>query len=198
MDALARHAEGRKVCVVFDEFQDILDVADGEQLFALMRARIQALPRTSFVFLGSARNAMLSIFLSPKSPFYKSATVFDVGAIPDNDFFRFAKGRFAAGGRVRGFRQAAHGHPAARPARPCRTGRRTRPVRRVPEEGRRDDPDDGQALARRAGEGGSDLRPCRRTQVREPVLPRVGAAPPVNADGADGALFLLAPERTSV
>ena len=99
MDALARHAVGRKVCVVFDEFQDILDVADGEQLFALMRARIQTLTRTSFVFLGSARNAMLSIFLSPKSPFYKSATVFDVGAIPDDDFFRFAKGRFAAGGR---------------------------------------------------------------------------------------------------
>ena len=100
MDALARHAEGRKVCIVFDEFQDILDIADGEQLFALMRARIQTLTRTSFVFLGSARNAMLSIFLSPKSPFYKSAAVFDVGAIPDDDFFRFAKGRFAVGGRT--------------------------------------------------------------------------------------------------
>ncbi len=99
MDALANHASGRNVCIVFDEFQDILDVPDGEQLFALMRARIQALPRTCFVFLGSARNAMLSIFLSPKSPFYKSAVVFDVGAIPDDDFFQFAKGRFAVGGR---------------------------------------------------------------------------------------------------
>ena len=99
MDALARHASGRRVCIVFDEFQDILDVADGEQLFALIRARIQALPRTCFVFLGSARNAMLSIFLSPKSPFYKSAVVFDVGAIPDDDFFEFARRRFAVGGR---------------------------------------------------------------------------------------------------
>ena len=99
MDALARHAADRRACVVFDEFQDILDVPDGDQLFALMRARIQALPRTCFVFLGSARNAMLSIFLSPKSPFYKSAVAFDVGTIPDDDFFRFAKGRFSAGGR---------------------------------------------------------------------------------------------------
>ena len=99
MDALAQHAKWRKVCVVFDEFQDILDVKDGEQVFALMRARIQCLSRTCFVFLGSARNSMLSIFLSPKSPFYKSALVFDVGVIPDDDFYRFAKRRFATGRR---------------------------------------------------------------------------------------------------
>ena len=99
MDALAQHVKGRKVCIVFDEFQDILDVRDGEQIFALMRARIQCMPRTCFAFLGSARNSMLSIFLSPKSPFYKSAIVFDVGEIPDDDFYAFSKGRFAIGRR---------------------------------------------------------------------------------------------------
>jgi len=99
MDAIAQHAKERKVCIVFDEFQDILDVRDGEQIFALMRARIQCLSRTCFAFLGSARNSMLSIFLSPKSPFYKSAIVFDVGEIPDDDFYAFAKGRFATGRR---------------------------------------------------------------------------------------------------
>lgn len=76
-----------------------LDVGDGEQVFALMRARIQCLSRTCFAFLGSARNSMLSIFLSPKSPFYKSAIVFDVGDIPDDDFYVFAKGRFLTGRR---------------------------------------------------------------------------------------------------
>ena len=91
--------KGRKVCVVFDEFQDILDVKDGEQLLALMRSRIQFMSRTSFVFLGSARNAMMDIFMSPRSPFYKSATVFDVGTIPDDDFYDFAKARFATGKR---------------------------------------------------------------------------------------------------
>ena len=99
MDAIAQHAKERKVCIVFDEFQDILDVRDGEQIFALMRARIQCLSRTCFAFLGSARNSMLSIFLSPKSPFYKSAIVFDVGEIPGDDFYAFAKGRFATGRR---------------------------------------------------------------------------------------------------
>ena len=99
MNAVEAHVKGRKVCVVFDEFQDILDVNDGEQMLSLMRGRIQFISHTSFVFLGSARNTMMDIFMSPKSPFYKSAAVFDVGTIPDDDFFVFAKGRFATGRR---------------------------------------------------------------------------------------------------
>ena len=99
MNAVEAHVKGRRACVVFDEFQDILDVKDGEQMLALMRSRIQFMSHTAFVFLGSARNAMMDIFMSPKSPFYKSAAVFDVGTIPDDDFFEFAKARFATGRR---------------------------------------------------------------------------------------------------
>ena len=99
MNALETHAKGRRVCVVLDEFQDILDVRDGEQVLALMRSRIQFMSRTAFVFLGSARNRMLDIFMSPKSPFYKSAALFDVGMIPDDDFYAFAAERFASGRR---------------------------------------------------------------------------------------------------
>ncbi len=99
MNAVEDHVRGRRVCVVFDEFQDILDVKGGEQMLALMRGRIQFMSHTSFVFLGSARNTMMDIFMSPKSPFYKSAAVFDVGTIPDDDFFEFAKARFATGRR---------------------------------------------------------------------------------------------------
>lgn len=99
MNAIESHVKGRKVCVVFDEFQDILDVKDGEQVLSIMRGRIQFMSRTSFIFLGSTRNAMMGIFMSPTSPFYKSAAVFDVGNIPDDDFFHFAKERFATGRR---------------------------------------------------------------------------------------------------
>lgn len=99
LDAIAHHVKNRNVCVVFDEFQDILDIPDGEQVLALMRARIQYLSDTCFIFLGSARNAMLSIFLSPKSPFYKSAIIFGVDEIPDEDFYQFASGRFSIGKR---------------------------------------------------------------------------------------------------
>lgn len=99
MNALETHVKNRKVCVVLDEFQDILDLDDGEQVLALMRSRIQFMSRTSFVFLGSARNSMLDIFMSPKSPFYKSAALFDVGMIPDDDFYAFAAERFGSGRR---------------------------------------------------------------------------------------------------
>lgn len=99
IDALAQAVLKRKVCVVFDEFQDILDVKDGDQVLAIMRSRIQFISKTSFVYLGSARNEMLSIFLSPKSPFYKSAIVFEVGEIPDDDFYKFAVERFSTGSR---------------------------------------------------------------------------------------------------
>jgi len=99
IDALAELVKNRKTCVVFDEFQDILYVDEGDQLMALMRGRIQFLSETAFVFLGSARNDMMSIFMSPKSPFYKSAISFSVDAIPAKDFFRFAAGRFESGKR---------------------------------------------------------------------------------------------------
>ena len=102
MNAVAERVKGRKACVVFDEFQDILDLNDGERILALLRSKVQFLSGNSFVFLGSARNRMLDIFLSPKSPFYKSATVLDVNPIPDADFYRFISGRFRTGGRTIG------------------------------------------------------------------------------------------------
>jgi len=99
LNALSELVRGCKVCVVFDEFQDILKIKDGSRVLALMRSRIQFLADTPFVFLGSARNSMLDIFLSPKSPFYKSATVFDVGTIDDEPFYGFIAARFATGRR---------------------------------------------------------------------------------------------------
>ena len=102
MNAVAERVKGRKACVVFDEFQDILEMENGERILALLRSKVQFLSGTSFVFLGSSRNRMLDIFLSPKSPFYKSATVFDVDLIPDDDFYRFISGRFRTGGRTIG------------------------------------------------------------------------------------------------
>ena len=99
LNALSELVRGGKTCVVLDEFQDILKVKDGSRVLALMRSRIQFLADTPFVFLGSARNDMLDIFLSPKSPFYKSATVFDVGTIDDAAFYDFIKKRFSTGRR---------------------------------------------------------------------------------------------------
>lgn len=99
MSMIAAHAGKRKICVVFDEFQDILDLPDSNRVLAEMRSKIQFMPATSFVFLGSVRNAMADIFAHPKSPFFKSALEVDVGEMTDRSFAEFLVGRFAIGRR---------------------------------------------------------------------------------------------------
>ena len=99
LNMIAEHARIRKICVVFDEFQDILDLEDGNQVLAVMRSRIQLDPRTPYVFLGSVRNRMTDIFWHPDSPFYHSAAALPVGRIDDAVFKSFIAARFATGKR---------------------------------------------------------------------------------------------------
>ncbi len=99
LDMIAAHAKSAKLCVVFDEFQDILDVADHDVLLASLRAKIQFLPDVPFVFLGSVRNRMHAIFDSPKSPFFKSAISFGIGPVDNDDMVRFITERFRVGSR---------------------------------------------------------------------------------------------------
>ena len=99
MDMLSAIASKRRICVVFDEFQDILELQEAEVLLARLRAKIQFQNKTSHVFLGSVRNRMHEIFDSPKSPFFKSATSFTVGVIDPCEFKRFLSERFKAARR---------------------------------------------------------------------------------------------------
>ena len=100
LSAIAEEAKNRRLCVVFDEFQDILGIADGARTLAVMRSRIQLDPSTPYIFLGSVRNKMTDIFWNPDSPFYHSASSLPVGEIPLDDFYSFAAKKFAAGGRT--------------------------------------------------------------------------------------------------
>ncbi len=94
MDMISAHAAKRSLCIVFDEFQDVLELDDPDILLARLRAKIQFQNKTPHVFLGSVRNRMHEIFDSPRSPFFKSATSFSVGAIESEDFKRFLSNRF--------------------------------------------------------------------------------------------------------
>lgn len=98
-DMIAGHARTMKLCVVLDEFQDVLDAADADALVAQMRGRIQFLTDVCFLFLGSVRNRMYDLFASPSGPFFKSALLFEVGAIPDAEFVPFLREKFASGRR---------------------------------------------------------------------------------------------------
>ena len=99
MDAIVAQTAHRRVCVVLDEFQDILDIEGCERALAVMRARIQLDIRTPYVFLGSVRNRMSDLFFRHSGPFYHSAASLPVGGIDADDFHRFLKARFATGSR---------------------------------------------------------------------------------------------------
>lgn len=96
---IERFAREEKLFVVFDEFQEVKKLESCDQVLAVLRSRIQLLQDTCFVFSGSVRADMVSIFTDPASAFYKSALTLEVSSIPDEDFIPFLLRRFASGKR---------------------------------------------------------------------------------------------------
>jgi len=99
VNLLADQAKRGKTVVVFDEFQDILNLPDAQTVLAVMRGRIQFQPDVPYVFTGSVRNQMVDLFDNPDSVFYKSAVTLCVGTIEREDFRPFLRERFRAAGR---------------------------------------------------------------------------------------------------
>ncbi len=99
MTTLEKMASDGKYCVVFDEFQDILNLENAQGILAEMRSTLQFQEHTPYFFSGSIRNAMMSIFDDMSSPFYKSALTLSVDAIDPVEFSRFIANRFEKGNR---------------------------------------------------------------------------------------------------
>lgn len=99
MNALKKLAEECHLCVVFDEFQDVLQLEDSDRMLAELRGIIQLQAKTAYLFLGSVRNKMQMIFSDPNSPFFKSALPMEVGCIDEPAFVKFILSRFQKGRR---------------------------------------------------------------------------------------------------
>ena len=99
MDMLSGVASNGRTVVVFDEFQDVGNMAEAQTVLALMRGKIQFQGDTPYVFTGSVRDRMVEMFDNPDSPFYKSALTLCVGEIDTEDFVSFLRHRFENGGR---------------------------------------------------------------------------------------------------
>ena len=108
---------GRRVALVFDEFQEI--VALDPTFPNLMRAAFQTQPEVAHVYLGSKRHVVERIFSDRNEPFWRSAKRMEIGAIAPAKFRRFIAKRFA--GTDKGIRDdaldrllaATGGHPYA-------------------------------------------------------------------------------------
>ncbi|MFP4014834.1 MAG: AAA family ATPase [Chitinispirillaceae bacterium] len=96
MDLFSKR-EFRNAVVAIDEFQDVRNLKNADQVLAVMRSKIQFLQDIPFVFCGSIRREMHTIFNDPQSPFFKSALPLDVGPIERTAFMKFIQDKFAEG-----------------------------------------------------------------------------------------------------
>lgn len=97
MSTVKKLAADGRLCVVMDEFQDILKLEDSGRILAEMRGTIQFQSDTPYFYLGSVRNDMIKIFSHYDSPFFKSALPFEVPPIDAEEFSRFIVARFRKG-----------------------------------------------------------------------------------------------------
>jgi hypothetical protein len=87
---------GHKICVVLDEFQEIVPI--DATLPGRVRAAFQRQPEVAHVYLGSKRHLMEPLFMEQAAPLYRSAKPMLLGPIEPDLFIGFLRERFATGG----------------------------------------------------------------------------------------------------
>jgi hypothetical protein len=85
------------VHIVFDEFQEITDLK-GSQVEGVLRKHIQEQP-ASYFFVGSRRRILLDMFNKKNRPFYQSAIVVPLEALPHDELTHFLTDQFKKGGK---------------------------------------------------------------------------------------------------
>lgn len=85
-------SKGRLI-VVFDKFQDILELRDG--IDKELRAMMQIQENVNYIFLGSQESMMTDIFERKKSPFYHFGKLMYLSKIPYSDFLGYIVSRLS-------------------------------------------------------------------------------------------------------
>src|SRR5215217_6539574 len=91
---------GRRVVLVLDEFQEVVDIDPA--LIKLMRSVFQEQPEVAHIYLGSKRHMMRQIFNDENEPFWRSAKQIQLGVIPPGEFASYARARFEQTGKELG------------------------------------------------------------------------------------------------
>lgn len=100
LDMATRLHKKKSLVVVFDEFQDILNLSDSKETLAVLRSKIQFHRSIPYIFAGSVRNKMSEIFTDSESAFFKSAIPMEVGPLGKDVFVRFLTQKFTVGKRI--------------------------------------------------------------------------------------------------
>ncbi len=114
-EAIARRRH-RRVVIVFDEFQRILEYGS-DVVERTLRSAIQEQQHVSYLFLGSRKHLIQRMFLDQSRPLYKSGTHYPLGPIDTKHWVPFIRSRFRKSDRaigsevVRRICDATGGHP---------------------------------------------------------------------------------------
>jgi AAA+ ATPase superfamily predicted ATPase len=83
----------KKVVIAFDEFQQILSYPE-KNVEALLRSEIQKDPNSCFIFSGSQKHLLISMFNEYSRPFYKSAEILPLEKIEKGEYTKFITHHF--------------------------------------------------------------------------------------------------------
>ncbi|MBI5476533.1 MAG: ATP-binding protein [Ignavibacteriales bacterium] len=86
-------SSGKRVVIVFDEFQQIL-MYGRDDIERQLRSVIQHQKNISYIFLGSRKHVVREMFLKGSRPLYRSATQLPLGSICEEDWQPFIHERF--------------------------------------------------------------------------------------------------------
>jgi hypothetical protein len=91
-------ASGNKCCIAIDEFQQITNYPE-KGVEALLRSYIQQQTHAHFIFSGSQKHIMESLFTAASRPFFQSTQLLQLKEIEFTDYREFAFKHFANGKR---------------------------------------------------------------------------------------------------
>ncbi len=83
----------KPVVICLDEFQQIVNYPEANAE-ALFRTWMQDFPMVRFIFSGSHRNMMTSMFSEETRPFYRSAQLFQLDPLPEQVYGAFIESHF--------------------------------------------------------------------------------------------------------
>ncbi len=100
LQAIGDFLDKRKnqVVITLDEFQQIANYSEsnGESLF---RSWMQSFPALRFIYSGSHRHMMVSMFTEKNRPFYRSTQLMQLGPIDKDQYRSFISNHFRSGGK---------------------------------------------------------------------------------------------------
>jgi len=86
----------QKFIIAFDEFQQILNFQE-KGIEAYLRSKIQFLQNCTFIFSGSRKGMLLSMFNDASRPFWQSSAFLELKAIEKSIYFDFIRTKFSSG-----------------------------------------------------------------------------------------------------